>query len=350
MLLLQNMNISLGISPSDSAFIQSYINAGVNEFFVGYIDKRWINTFGWEVSLNRRQWPGASYSNLKELQEIVNLIHKNNKKIFLTINEHDYSEKEVNLILKMIKEIKPIPIDAFIISSLSLMTKLRNVGIDTPFHISIGGGCNNIEAIKFYKNNISNITRYILPRKLTIEEITLIAQQSQIEKVELEAFIMRESCVWNDEYCFSWHSKNCKKLCSYVQKFSQIELIYPLVEWKKDLFSHRKVYKKFQQLAISANKEIQVFPTKLKPDSLVTKIFSNTPYHSCGLCVIPIFKKIGISTIKIPGRGNLIDINYLKLVKTILDKVGATPKYCQNLLGIKELCYGQNCYYNFPFN
>ena len=182
------MNIAFGISPLKKSQLQSYIKAGVDEFFTGYISREWINTFGWEVSINRRQWPGASFTAPGELEEVVRIIHKNGKKIFLTINEHDYSEKELDLLLKIIRELRPIPLDAFIVSSLPLMIKLRNKGVKTPFHISIGGGCNNFEVMRFYKKNIENITRYILPRKLTIEEITRIAKEAKPEGVELEIF------------------------------------------------------------------------------------------------------------------------------------------------------------------
>jgi len=106
-----------------------------------------------------------------------------------------------------------VEFDGFIVSNIGILLELRKHGFENEINISIGGGSNNIETLKFFHENFENTGRFILPRKLTMSEIETITGYASENNIRLEAFGMASYCVFNDEYCFTWHSSTNKNFC-----------------------------------------------------------------------------------------------------------------------------------------
>jgi len=355
------MKIISGISNVTSGNeIKAYIDAGVDEFFIGYIPEEWSNMYGWEVSCNRREISYYHYTKHDELNNVVNMIHNFGKKVFLTFNAHEYNKKQIQLLLKIIESINDIPIDAYIISNLALMLIFRELGIKTPINISIGGGCNTFEAILFYIENIENIGRIILPRKLTILEIEDITNKANERNIKLEAFGLSDPCYFNDEYCFTWHGAMQPSLCQ--SPFYQNKQFTPIIAsqvWKKDIQSNdinlffrrqNNVYKKVDYLKKRYNQKYPVY-IKKREDS-IDKMHLINRIGKCGLCAFEKFKQFGIEAIKLPLRGHHIsgNLELIKITKQVIDKKDANPHFCQSLLKAPGFCSGLNCFYNYPYN
>jgi U32 family peptidase len=358
------MKIVVGLSNAvGEEDIEAYVKAGADEFFLGYIPSEWFTQYGWEIC-NRRSSPNDNYNSLEELADIVDIIHKYNKRALLCLNEHEYTSKQINLFMKILKSIDSIPFDAFIVSNLALMLQLRKNGIDKTINLSIGAGCNNMSAIQFYRKNISNIGRVILPRWLTMQEIEGIVTECKEHDIKVEAFGAAGPCVFNDEYCFTWHSALTGPFCaSKVFKHKDVSPILAGYNWKKDIkadilgdYLAKKqklinILNQDQQKRLKrSGEEIEKFSSN--KEVLAKDFWLKRNLVRCGLCAFQKFKESGIEAIKIPFRGTGVAIEdkleIIRLAKNIINENNATPEFCQSKLGSQLFCSGDHCYYDYP--
>ena len=353
------MKIAIGISGAVSAKeIEEYANAGVDEFFLGYLPDEWINRYGWELSINRRYTPTAQFRSKKELAEAVRIIHQNNCKVFLTLNDHEYTTAQFNLLLSILESIREIRFDAFIISNIGLMLELRRNGFEDSIHVSIGSGCNNVSAIQLYSENIDNIGRFVLPRNLTMDEFETIALWAGENAKKLEAFGMAACCDFNDEYCFTWHSSTNTVFCkSPMYHYREVQPLLFDNNWKEDIHSmnietvftrHNDYLTEIKQLRDEYYASLPA-RSSAPPGKRVLHLLANK--IKCGLCSFKKFKELGVEAIKLPIRDQAFPVNLdlVQLSKRVLDETDANPQFCRNLLGETFFCSGPNCYYDYPY-
>lgn len=353
------MKIVVGISNvKEQSQIHEYIKAGTEEFFVGYVPPIWYEKYGWEVSCNRRQTPGAQYSNREDLAKVVEWIHDKGKKVFLTINEHEYTSEQMKDVLSFIETIQQIPFDAYIVANLAMVQFLRKNGVDKTLNVSIGLGCNNFSAIEFIYDNFDNIGRVVLPRKLRIEEIEAIARDASKRNIPLEAFGISSPCTFNDDFCFTWHSGKTPNLCrSSYYKGKKINSLILNHEWKKEInrlsgneaiLRQFKIEEKNEQIRQT---NIQVLEKRKEKEKDRARAFLlNKAMETCGLCAITKFKEFGIDAVKIAFRGlGFSGIEMLQMVKKVINDPNADINSCKKLLNSPAFCNGENCYYNYPY-
>jgi collagenase-like PrtC family protease len=353
------VRIITGISNSHTPEeIEAYSKAGVDEFFIGYIPKEWSDEYGWELSSNRRFTSHHHYKTKEELANIVDLIRQNNRKVYLTVNAHDYNSKQLKVLLKILDNIREIKFDGFIVSNLAIILELQKHGFDDVINISIGGGSNNIETIQFFHQNFENIGRIILPRKLTISEIEKIATYSADNNIRLEAFGMAAYCVFNDEFCFTWHSATNRCFCqSPMYEFREVKPLIFGVNWKQEILTNNigsyyaRIPTMSGEIANSRNDYLVKHPKKPVGKDEVRKLHILTNLNKCGLCAFKYFKEWGIEAVKIPlrGQGFQTNISIIELAKKTIDAQNATPEYCQSLMNSPNFCSGSNCYYDYPY-
>jgi collagenase-like PrtC family protease len=353
------MKIIVGISNvTNESEIEKYIRAGADEFFVGYIPPLWFEKYGWEVSCNRRQTPGAQYSKKEDLENVVKWIHAKGKKVFLTLNEHEYTLEQLKDVLVILRSIESIPIDAFIVANLAIVQFLRKNGITKTLNVSIGLGCNNFSAIEFIYDNFENIGRVVLPRKLTIQEIEEISKKALNRGIKLEAFGISSPCTFNDDYCFTWHSAKTPNLCKSA--YYSNKKFNPIIwksDWKKQIEKitpNDFIIKQFQ-LEEKNNKirqnNIQVLEKRKEKEKDPARAYLLArAMETCGMCSMTKFKDFGIEAVKIAYRGlGFTGTDMLTMVRKVLDNPKATPEFCQGLINSVSFCNGENCYYNYPF-
>lgn len=377
-------------------FVKMAMDEGIDEFFFGYMPENWLKNYGWTVCCNRRQFgSNSNFSDMKEVEKLIELCKENNKKIFLALNEHEYINDQLGVLKPVVYEIEKLGVDGFIIGNLALMLAIRDWGINAPIHVSIAGSCINPEVIYFYKKNISKVTRCILPRNLTMDEITELSQVAKSQNIELEAFSCGK-CTYDDDHCFTVHSNSFKNdtkkeigtWChsSMHGNFKKTMSIPYKNEWKK-LFSNldntnlsdinsfsnsnlarrtnipdkRKIYEAME-VAMKFNQKLNRVIMNIKQgkpyfqgvhfedNETDIELLMYMTLGPCSLCSINRFKEIGIDSIKVPLRGNLSPITYLyiKIVKVIIESDGLTPEILIKLMNNKEYCSGLYCYYNYP--
>lgn len=353
------MRIITGISNSHSPEeIEAYSKAGVDEFFIGYIPKEWSDEYGWELSNNRRETSNYHYKTKEELGNVVDLIRQNNRKVYLTVNAHDYNSKQLKVLMRILDNIRDIKFDGFIVSNLAIILELQKHDFDEDINVSIGGASNNIETIQFFHQNFENIGRIILPRKLTISEIEKIATFAAANKIRLEVFGMAAYCVFNDEFCFTWHGATNRCFCqSPMYEFREVKPLIFGTNWKKEIATNGIGTYYARQSVMSAeitkarNDYLTKHPKKPlgKEESKKLHILANL--NKCGLCAFKKFKEWGIEAVKIPlrGQGFQTNLSIVELAKKTLDATNPTPEFCQSLMNSPSFCSGSNCYYDYPY-
>lgn len=353
------MRIITGISNAHSPReIEGYVKAGVDEFFLGYVPKEWSDEYGWEFSCNRRYTANYQYRTKDDLTSVVDLIHKNGKKVYLTLNGHEYSVKQTKILLKILRSIEDVDFDGFIVSNLGLILELQKQGFEQEINISIGGGSNNIETLKFFKENFDNIGRFILPRKLTIEEIEEIAAFGSENNIRLEAFGMAAHCVFNDEFCFTWHGSANPSFCqSPMYDFRETSPLLFSDNWKQEIAKGNigEFYARQAQMRAEISSAHiageTANPRKKLTVQEMSKLHVLAILNKCGLCAFQKFKEWGIEAVKLPLRGLNPSTNLaiVDLARKTINEKNATPEYCQKLMGSPNFCSGQNCYFNYPY-
>ncbi|MBN2522070.1 MAG: U32 family peptidase [Bacteroidales bacterium] len=353
------MKIIAGISTSNKPEeITEYVKTGVDEFFVGYVPEEWRDEYGWELSCNRRETPIFQYKNREDLANVVNYIHQNNCVVYLTVNAPEYNAHQTKLLVRILEDIRDIEFDGFIVSNVGIILELQRLGFNNEINISIGAGCNNIETLKFFHENFANIGRFILPRKLTMNEIEVIAKYASDNHVRLEAFGLAIPCIFNDEYCFTWHGKTSKAFCqSAMFDFRSAKPLLFDADWKNSIFNEpiNSFYAKQFRILREINakrKEYELQNPKLDIGEHEMDMFNVlVSMNKCGFCAFQKFKDWGIEAIKLPLRGLDFNsnINVIKLAKRIIDEQNATPDFCRSVLQSPHYCSNQNCYYDYPY-
>jgi collagenase-like PrtC family protease len=353
------MKIIAGISLSKSEDeIRVYVDAGIDEFFIGYVPSQWSDTYGWEVSCNRRDYSNCHYHTIQDIEQVVGNIHKFGKKVFLTLNAHEYNAEQIKLLMRILDDIRHVNFDAFIVINTALMLELRRNGFNVPINISIGAGCNNADTVLFYKKYVENIGRVVIPRRLTMDEIKNITDRLKGEGLSLEAFGLADGCFFNDEHCFTWHGATTKSFCD--SPMYKHRIASPIIfgkNWKNELkvesFSGyiEKQYKIESDIAAQKSAYQQFRPPVFSSLSDAAQFDIINRINKCGLCAIKKFKEWGIDAIKLPLRGSSFQLNarLVKLTRQVIDAPDASPEYCQKLLGVPSFCAGNNCFYNYPF-
>jgi collagenase-like PrtC family protease len=353
------VKIITGISNSHKPEeIQAYADAGVDEFFIGYVPPEWSDEFGWEMSCNRRETSNYQYRSRQELANVVRFIHDAGRKVYLTLNAHDYNSKQIDLLMRILKDIKDIEFDGFIVSNIAVILELQKNGFRNEINISIGGASNNIETLQFFQSAVENLGRIILPRKLTINEIETLAKYGCENNIRMEAFGMSESCYFNDEFCFTWHGAANKGFCR--SPMFESRKVRPLLfshNWKKELETVEisTIYSKLNEIESEIKVSRDAYMLKNMPAARnkheIEMLYILANIHKCGLCTFQKFREWEIEAVKLPLRGHSLKANLeiVRITRQVIDHRLASPDYCRKLLNSPNFCSGANCYYNYPY-
>ena len=129
----------------------------------------------------------ANNFTLEEIKEGVKFAHKLNKKVYVTVNIVLHN-KELKNLVKYLKELDKIGVDAIIVSDLSIIMEAKK-NTNLEIHLSTQASTLNIESAKFYKN--LGVKRIVLAREMTYEEIKEIRKNVDID---IECFIHGAMC------------------------------------------------------------------------------------------------------------------------------------------------------------
>lgn len=130
----------------------------------------------------------------EEYNVLIEKLHKNNIKFFLTLNILMLDD-EIKEVVDFLKQ-NTLP-DAFIVTDMGLAQELYKEFPNVPLHFSTQFGAHNIDDVNYIKS--LNGERAILSRELTLQEINNIKENTDIE---LECFIWGSQCLSFSGLCF----------------------------------------------------------------------------------------------------------------------------------------------------
>lgn len=137
----------------------------------------------------------ASNFELEDIKELVEFAHKMNKVVYVTLNivPHDEDLKDLD---EYIESLDTIGVDAVIVSSLYIIERVVKLAKRMKAHLSTQKSVTNLNAIKYYQTK--GVTRVVLAREVTMEEIKKISSKSPLE---LEVFIHGGMCSSYSGHC-----------------------------------------------------------------------------------------------------------------------------------------------------
>ncbi len=287
------------------------IKAGADEFFCGVLIDG-LNT----SSPRGFKLESSNLLNLDELKKLVLVLKKYNKKTFLALNISKGEKKSFSVIEKNIEKIKNTNVDSIIIGNINLINELKNAGIDII--ISSLLEVKNKEAVRLFVKEFG-AKRVILDRQIIENDLKSITHE--FPKIKIEAFIMQSGC---------------RSLISSCRRHLAINKNIHLC--LKSFFVDKKNKVK---LLNSFDKEIIASRLKM-------------PMPTCGACALFQFNKYNIDSVKIVGRGYLIEekiknIEIIKSSRGILEKNYSEEKFYQKVEDLFEKTFGYKCKRRFCY-
>ena len=209
---------------------------------------------------------------LEELKKACDLVHEQEKKVYLTVNTLPRNA-DIHLLPAFLETAQDSGVDAFIIADLGVFELSKKYAPHVERHISTQGGViNYASALAWYNMGAS---RVVLAREMTLDEIAEI--RSKIPNaLEIEVFVHGAMCVSFSGRCL---------ISSYLtgRDANRGDCAQPC-RWKYHL--------------VEENREGQFFPVEENDRGTYL-------YNSRDLCMIehiPELVKAGVSSFKIEGR------------------------------------------------
>lgn len=299
------MKIMAPLNPDHS--IPDLIRAGADGFYLGYISKDWLDTYGNGFFINRRG--NILKANFLDdtIQSAIDCCHSLDAKVYCTFNNHQYTESELDLIYQSIVFLYEKHIDGIIASDINVLSFCKQLGIQTI--LSTCATNYNHYSCEFYK--LFGVNRIVLPRDLTVEEMKVLIENTS--GVEWEAFVYHSACRFSESVCLSNHGQY-GNICKRFRDLPQVAIMEGVLRSHVDCYhDNKKGY--------------------------------------CGLCQVYKMKRIGISWLKIvertlPGEIIINTCNKVRTAVELCEKVGSEIRF-QQIMQERESCIkGEMCYYN----
>lgn len=131
----------------------------------------------------------AKNFSLKELEELISIAHLHHIKVYVTVNTV-IKEKEMEEALQYVFDLYNMGTDALIVADLGLIKLVRSLLPDFELHGSTQLSVSSLKGVKAVE--ALGLSRIVLARELTIDEIKEIQKETSIE---LEVFIHGSLCV-----------------------------------------------------------------------------------------------------------------------------------------------------------
>ena len=290
--------------------VEEVIAAGADELYCGVLPDDWREQYTVSASINRRQednplpGTGPHFRSFEELAESVKRAHARAVPVYLTVNEHYYAHHQYPHLFSYIERALEAGVDALIVGDVALMVTLRERNIPLAMHISTAGTAFNAETVRFYQE--LGASRIILPRHLTLEEITALA--ADVPDVEIEVFILNSRCANVDGFCTFQHGL-ADLFTDEQTKRSYLNAC--MLPYTIGVYGDR-VKQLDEDTRDSISWERQSIWSALHIDD-----------RPCGACALYELSRAGIHGVKIVGRENsrskkLKDVTFIRSVRTML--------------------------------
>lgn len=330
------MKITAGMGMTDEYV--SYVLAGANELFCGFVPRDWNERYGNVLPLNRREvlFYNIQIGTFSDMRRLAGLISEYKVPVSITFNSLYYIPEQYEIIAGYIRRLMELGFMDYIIADLAFLIYLRgcsDIASHIRVHISGEMGEYNRESVLLLNKEFGNmISRYIFPRKNSLTDMKACIGALEIcgnmsakeSALEFEAFILNEKCHFSGAFCNSLHSDELCHMC--LQPY----------ELKRKDGGKDAVTAGWQDKQNNADGDII-------PDIIGAS--------GCGLCALWDLRDIGVTHLKVVGRGKCKDemVKDIAATKKALDILNTSQSRDEFVCQIKKQlfsgkCSG-NCYY-----
>lgn len=324
------MKIVAGLGSIDE--YETFVKAGADEFFCGYVPFSWAEKYGVIHPLNRREvlFYNVQIGSMSELQILKKMVDYYGKPVKLTFNSIYYTGEQYPVIAEIITQCMAAGFENFIIADPALMLYLRQQKINCGIHLS--GETAEVNRGMLEQMLPFGIRRVIFHRKNSLEDMQSCIKEADFPH-EYEAFILNELCHFSGAFCNSLHCDELTHLCRVPYELGNL---------------HKKEETDAAQKDVAETDRIQGKEGKGLPLDEDGYLTGST---GCGLCALYRMKQVGITHLKLVGRGNYTefmekDIRQLRKALDILEKSDNELQYQRKMKAslFPDGC-SQNCYY-----
>ena len=296
---MQKMKITAGLGRLED--FGRLVSAGADELFAGFVPLTWLEKYGNDVPLNRREvlLQDIQIDTFDDMRALARMKADANVKVALTFNAPCYAASAYPLIGDMLSRLQSLGFDDFIIADPGLLVYLKTQCFSAHIHLSGEAGAFNPDAVRFFEN--LGAKRIIFPRKISPERMAeCIAAAPQLE---YEAFILNEMCHYSGAFCSSLHCDTLDPLC------------------RVPYLCHG----------------CQNNPPERDPSAFGAS--------GCGICALQRLQSAGVNVLKIVGRGGHADLieRDIRMLKSILSMENLAPETLKKTF-FPDGC-AENCYY-----
>lgn len=324
------MKIVAGLGSIDE--YETFVKAGADEFFCGYVPFSWAEKYGVIHPLNRREvlFYNVQIGSMSELQILKKMVDYYGKPVKLTFNSIYYTGEQYPVIAEIIIQCMAAGFENFIIADPALMLYLRQQKINCGIHLS--GETAEVNRGMLEQMLPFGIRRVIFHRKNSLGDMQSCIKEADFPH-EYEAFILNELCHFSGAFCNSLHCDELTHLCRVPYELGNL---------------HKKEETDAAQKDVAETDRIQGKEGKGLPLDEDGYLTGST---GCGLCALYRMKQVGITHLKLVGRGNYTDfmekdIRQLRKALDILEKSDNELQYQRKMKAslFPDGC-SQNCYY-----
>lgn len=328
------------------------IEAGADELYCGYLSPGWIKKYT-TLEFERKGGIGSNFTDLKELKQAVEIAHKKDTPVYLSLNGL-YVRRQYPLLLRIVKQLNKIDLDGYIVADIGLLLTLKRQGFKKQVHISTGGTVFNSEAARFYKN--LGASRIILDRQTSLASMASISEENP--DIDFEVFILNTLCVYIDGLCTFLHTyASTGDILGEISK----------KEWKNDerfqlisTYAYPGGYRDPCLLKYSFEVYDQRLNKKLKTNKIRPTFYKQlSDSTECAACAIYDINRTKIKNVKIVGRQlspeeRLQGTKFIRSCLDILkdnqgvsrkDFISGVQRSYQETYDYKKQCRGNNCYH-----
>lgn len=166
------------------ASLQIAVDEGADAVYLGFRDET-----------NARNFPGLNFSRA-ELKEGVAYAHRHGAQVFVAINTYPDAGRQ-QLWQTAVDDAANLGADAIILADMGLLAYAHKKHPDARLHLSVQASASTAETIRFYVGQFG-VRRVVLPRVLTLQEITAINRDLP---VETEVFAFGGMCPMAEGRC-----------------------------------------------------------------------------------------------------------------------------------------------------
>ena len=139
---------------NDEQFLPDFLESGAEEFYMGFTDPAWIETFGPHSDINRLTLfkETANRYLIHDLERIAEKLHEAGSSLYITMNAPGYTEEQLKWIEDYLDELEKYKIDGVITSVPELIPMIRAREMKTD--ASTMCGIMNRDLAAWYQNRV----------------------------------------------------------------------------------------------------------------------------------------------------------------------------------------------------